>query len=86
MKFHFVPAAFNISDVSKPSLLKIIESSLTKIDVDCIDILQLNKPAVKDLEDGQLFKLLESLKKEGKIRYAGVVVGATNTGYQFIKS
>ena len=75
-----------IRDFSVSSLRNQIESSLTKIDVDCIDILQLNKPAVKDLEDGQLFKLLESLKKEGKIRYAGVVVGATNTGYQFIKS
>ena len=75
-----------IRDFSVSSLRNQIESSLTKIDVDCIDILQLNKPAVKDLEDGQLFKLLENLKKEGKIRYAGVVVGTTNTGYQFIKS
>lgn len=71
---------------SIPFLRSQIENSLRRINVDCLDILQLNKPTAGELRDGQLFDFLKSLKKEGKIRYAGVVVGATGTGYQCIES
>ena len=75
-----------VRDFSISSLRNTIENSLTKIDVEHIDVLQLNKPADHDLENGNLFKFLDDLKREGKIRYAGVVVGTNTTGYNCIKS
>ena len=75
-----------VRNFSMPFLRNQIENSLKRIDVDCLDILQLNKPTPADLSDGQLFDFLGELKKEGKIRCAGVVVGDTSTGYQCLES
>ena len=75
-----------VRSFSIPFLRNQIENSLKRINVDCLDILQLNKPAPADLKDGQLFDFLGKLKKDGKIRYAGIVVGDTGTGYQCIES
>lgn len=73
-------------DFSKTSLSKQVESSLRRINVDCLDILQLSKPSVMDLRDGDLFSFLDDLKNEGKIRYSGVVIGDVETGFQCIES
>ena len=51
-----------------------VEQSLRRLQVDCLDVFQLNKPSVAELADESLRELLESLKSEGKVRLLGVVV------------
>tara|TARA_B100001063_G_scaffold247286_1_gene292169 strand:+ start:6449 stop:7411 length:963 start_codon:yes stop_codon:yes gene_type:complete len=75
-----------IRDFSISSLNNQIENTLNEIDIDTIDLLQLNKPTQKDLENGELFEFLENLKREGRVKHTGVVVGDTDTGYTCIKS
>lgn len=73
-------------DFSIPFLKNQIEASLEKLKTDCLDIFQLIKPSVEDLEDGSLFAFLKYLKEKGTIRYAGIIVGDIKTGYQSIES
>ena len=69
-------------DFSPSFLEKQVETSLKTLNVDCLDIFQLKKPTLKDLRDGKLFYFLETLKKKGKIKHSGVVIGDIETGYQ----
>jgi aryl-alcohol dehydrogenase-like predicted oxidoreductase len=73
-------------DFSISFLEKEIDKSLKGLQVDCLDIFQLNKPTQKDLENADLFGFLKELKKQGKIKYSGVVVGEIDAGYKSIKS
>lgn len=69
-----------IRDFSEGYLRRQVDHSLQRLRVECLDLLQLNKPALRDLSDGRLFATTNSLKQEGKIKYAGVVVGDVDTG------
>jgi aryl-alcohol dehydrogenase-like predicted oxidoreductase len=75
-----------VRNLSLPSLREQIENSLKRMAVECLDLLQISKPTIEDLEDGRLFEFLDKLKKEGKIQFSGVVVGETKTGFQCIES
>lgn len=68
-----------VRDFSEPYLRQQVDRSLARLGVDCLALFQLNKPEIHPLKDGSLFSLLESLKRAGKIRYAGVVVGDLET-------
>jgi aryl-alcohol dehydrogenase-like predicted oxidoreductase len=73
-------------DFSISFLEKEIEKSLKGLQVDCLDIFQLNKPSQKDLENADLLGYLNDLKKQGKIKYSGIVVGEIEVGYKAIKT
>jgi aryl-alcohol dehydrogenase-like predicted oxidoreductase len=73
-------------DFSISFLEKEIEKSLKGLQVDCLDVFQLNKPSQKDLDNADLFGYLSELKKQGKIKYSGIVVGEIEVGYKAIKS
>ena len=73
-------------DFLLPLLKDQVDGSLKKIGTDCLDILQLNKPSVRDLESGELFYFLDELKRVGKIKYAGVVVGDNEAGLICVNS
>jgi aryl-alcohol dehydrogenase-like predicted oxidoreductase len=73
-------------DFSIPFLEGEIERSLKGLQVDCLDVFQLNKPSRKDLANADLFVFLNELKKQGKIKYSGVVVGEIDAGYKSIES
>ncbi len=47
------------------------EQSLRRLDTDYIDLYQLHNPTMYALEDDELFDTLETLVREGKIRYYG---------------
>ena len=51
-----------------------LEMSLKRLGTNYIDLYQLHNPPVDYLRHGELFELLEALKKEGKIRAAGVSI------------
>lgn len=57
-----------------------VERSLRRLRVDALDLFQLNKPSVAQLATGEPFDVLDRLKRAGKIRFAGVVVGDVATG------
>lgn len=49
-----------------------IEKSLTRLNTDYIDIYLLHNPSAEIIKKGNIFKVLDDLKNEGKIRYYGV--------------
>ena len=73
-------------DFSIPFLQSQINESLKRLKTDRLDIFQLIKPSVENLEDGSLFSFLKHLKKKGIIRYSGIIIGDIKTGYQSIES
>ena len=50
------------------------EQSLQRLDTDYIDLLQLHHPGPDQIEDDELFGILDDLVVEGKIRYYGVAL------------
>ena len=73
-------------DFSASFLTQQIEQSFKELQVECLDIFQLNKPTQKDLEKTDVFGFLDELKRQGKIKYSGVIVGDVKTGFQCIES
>ena len=51
------------------------EQSLQRLKTDYIDIYQLHNPRIDALEKDEVFEVLDSLVKEGKIRYYGAALG-----------
>ncbi|MDQ2872944.1 MAG: aldo/keto reductase, partial [Candidatus Eremiobacteraeota bacterium] len=59
-----------------PAFLRFaLEESLRRLQTDCIDIYQFHNARMEHIENGELFDLLESFKKEGKIRAYGIALG-----------
>lgn len=59
---------------SKEYLISAAEKSLKRLQVDALDILQLHSPELSLLEREEPWLALEKLKREGKIKYAGLSV------------
>ncbi len=57
-----------------------LETSLSEMRIDCVDILLMHECSPEDLQD-ELLELLEALVREGKIRYFGIAtdIGSTRT-------
>jgi aryl-alcohol dehydrogenase-like predicted oxidoreductase len=51
-----------------------VEGSLKRLDVDAIDVYLLHNPTVENLQAEDSFEVLESFKKQGKIKHWGVSV------------
>lgn len=62
-------------DFSPAFVRKALEESLRRLKTDYIDIYQMHNARMAQVEDGGLWELLESLKREGKIRMYGVALG-----------
>ncbi|MDM5329492.1 aldo/keto reductase [Neobacillus sp. CF12] len=56
------------------------EDSLRRLNREAIDLYQIHCPATEILKDGSVFEVLDSLKKEGKIRHYGVSVETVEEG------
>ena len=59
-------------DFSSGHLRKAVEASLRRLRTDRIDLFQLHSPPVDVVEPGTWVEALETLKRQGKIRYYGV--------------
>lgn len=57
-----------------PLLRKYVEDSLRRLQVDCIDLIQLHCPPTAVYYRPEIFSLFDELKKEGKILHLGVSV------------
>ena len=69
----------------KKYLEKQLNTSLKNLRIDAVDIFMLNKPNYKNIEDEELLEFLNKLKKNGKIKLAGIVIGEKYNFKKIIK-
>jgi aryl-alcohol dehydrogenase-like predicted oxidoreductase len=62
-------------DFSPAFVRRALEASLRRLQTDYVDIYQMHNARMAQIEDDALWDLLESLKREGKIRMYGVALG-----------
>jgi aryl-alcohol dehydrogenase-like predicted oxidoreductase len=62
-------------DFSPVFVRKALEESLRRLQTDYIDLYQLHNPRMSAIESDELFALLETMQREGKIRHYGVALG-----------
>jgi aryl-alcohol dehydrogenase-like predicted oxidoreductase len=62
-------------DFSAPFVRKALEESLRRLQTDYVDIYQMHNARMAQVEDDALWELLETFKREGKIRMYGVALG-----------
>jgi aryl-alcohol dehydrogenase-like predicted oxidoreductase len=62
-------------DFSPAFVRKALEASLQRLQTDYIDIYQMHNARMAQIDDDALWELLESFKREGKIRMYGVALG-----------
>jgi aryl-alcohol dehydrogenase-like predicted oxidoreductase len=62
-------------DFSPAFVRRALEASLRRLRTDYVDIYQMHNARMAQIDDDALWELLESLKREGKIRLYGVALG-----------
>jgi len=63
------------ADFSPKFVRYALEQSLKRLQTDTIDLYQIHNAHLEQIDDDELFALLESFKAEGKIRHYGVALG-----------
>lgn len=71
-------------DFSAEYIRGALDASLTRLEVDCIDLYQLHGPSVETMTD-ELFGLMGELKASGKIRAWGVSIGTIEEGMRAVE-
>jgi aryl-alcohol dehydrogenase-like predicted oxidoreductase len=62
-------------DFSAPFVRAALEASLRRLQTDYVDIYQMHNARMDQIDDDRLWELLESFKREGKVRMYGVALG-----------
>ncbi len=62
-------------DFSPAVVRRALEESLRRLRTDYVDLYQLHNPRLWAIERDDLFRLLDDLRREGKVRYIGVALG-----------
>ncbi|MGC1379830.1 MAG: aldo/keto reductase [Candidatus Baltobacteraceae bacterium] len=62
-------------DFSPAFVRKALEASLRRLGTDYVDVYQMHNARMAQIEDDALWDLLESFKREGKVRLYGVALG-----------
>ncbi len=63
-----------------------LEQSLRRLQTDTIDLYQLHNPSAEVMQRGEIFDLLDRVKREGKIRHYGVSLETTADGIAAIQT
>jgi aryl-alcohol dehydrogenase-like predicted oxidoreductase len=63
-----------------------LEQSLKRLQIDTIDLYQLHNPSAEVMRRGEIFELLDRVKREGKIRYYGVSLETAADGVVAIQT
>ncbi len=71
-QLHHLRDAHKKYEHSLQHLAPALEASLKRLRTDYVDIYQLYNPSCESIRAGEIFRTLETLKRSGKIRYAGV--------------
>lgn len=69
---------------TEPYIRGAIDASLTRLEVDCVDVYQLHGPTIEAMTD-EVFDLMRALKSEGKIRSWGVSIDTVEEGQRAIE-
>lgn len=64
----------NNENYQTDGLRKFVEQSLKRLQLECLDLIQLHCPPTEVFYRPEIFELFETLKKEGKIQHLGVSV------------
>jgi aryl-alcohol dehydrogenase-like predicted oxidoreductase len=62
-------------DFSPPAIIRATDAALKRLKTDRIDLLQLHNIRMEQVDDDALWRTLDQLKKEGKVRYYGIALG-----------
>ena len=62
-------------DFSPEAIMRATDAALKRLKTDRIDLLQLHNIRMEQVYDDALWKTLEKLKSEGKVRYYGIALG-----------
>jgi aryl-alcohol dehydrogenase-like predicted oxidoreductase len=62
-------------DFSPAALVRATDAALKRLKTDRIDLMQLHNIRMEQVDDDAIWRTLEQLKKEGKIRYYGIALG-----------
>jgi aryl-alcohol dehydrogenase-like predicted oxidoreductase len=62
-------------DFSPEAIMRATDAALKRLKTDRIDLLQLHNIRMEQIYDDALWKTLEGLKAEGKVRYYGIALG-----------
>ena len=57
---------------TRANLFRGLHESLARLRLDCVDVMQLHNPSVRDVERGQLAEALQDMRQQGKVRWLGV--------------
>jgi len=71
-------------DFSEPYIRGALDASLTRLEMDCVDLYQLHGPKAPVMTDA-LFALMADLRASGKIRAWGVSIGSIEEGFRAIE-
>jgi aryl-alcohol dehydrogenase-like predicted oxidoreductase len=63
-----------------------LEQSLRRLQIDAIDLYQLHNPSAEVMRHGEIFDLLDRVKREGKIRHYGVSLETAADGIVAIRT
>ncbi len=75
-----------IKDFSEEHIRVQLEASLKRLKRETIDIYQLHNPPPEVWQADEVFRLLEQLKQEGKIRASGVSISTMEEGIHLIEN
>lgn len=80
----FTREGVNWKNFSRQTLLKQIDESLNRLDIDCVDIYLLHSPSQADTENGGCLDALQEIKQSGKARTVGASIGSPEMGLDLI--
>jgi aryl-alcohol dehydrogenase-like predicted oxidoreductase len=63
-----------------------LEQSLKRLQIDTIDLYQLHNPSAEVMRRGEIFELMDRVKREGKIRFYGVSLETAADGVVAIQT
>ena len=72
-------------DFSKEFLMQQLKTSLRHTGQETLDLFQLNKPGISDINQHESFAFLMWVKEQGFAFYTGVVVGDLEVGYKCLE-
>jgi len=83
-KIGWTKEGLNEQNFSKSFFVHRLNSSLTQLKTDHVDILYMHSPYKKDFSE-ELKNTLLKFKKEGKVRFLGVSIRKPNDGFYFLQ-
>jgi aryl-alcohol dehydrogenase-like predicted oxidoreductase len=73
------------TDFSVDYIAQVMDASLQRLQTEYVDLYQLHNPKVPDLQNDDLYALLQRRKQEGKVRYLGASVNTMEEGMAAVK-